>query len=76
MRWFDTLEYIRSYSEKIVAEYDIPAVSLAVWRNDQLLQAASGILNLETGVRLRLILYFKSAHHQSDDHLLGDAVSG
>ena len=51
MRWFDTLEYIRSYSEKIVAEYDIPAVSLAVWCNDQLLQAASGILNLETGVK-------------------------
>ena len=50
MRWFDMSEDIRSYSEKMVAEYDIPAVSLAVWRNDQLLQAASGILNLETGV--------------------------
>lgn len=41
---------LQEYTNKAVIQYQLPAASLAVWRNKKLYQAASGTLNLETGV--------------------------
>lgn len=45
------LSDLQHYADDIVAEHNIPAISLAVWQGGQLRQGASGILNLETGVK-------------------------
>ena len=39
------------YAESLIKTHDLPAISLAVWHNKQLHQAAAGVLNLETGVK-------------------------
>ena len=41
---------LQSFSDSIIDQHNVPAVSLAVWNNAELNQAASGLLNLETGV--------------------------
>ena len=38
------------YAQSLVDTHKIPAISLAIWHNNKLYQAAAGILNLETGV--------------------------
>lgn len=40
----------QAYTESLINTHKIPAISLAVWHNGQLHEAAAGILNLETGV--------------------------
>lgn len=40
----------QAYLDEFVAQHKIPAASLAVWKNGELSRAATGILNLETGV--------------------------
>ncbi len=44
---FDDLQ---SYAEAIITQHNIPAVSLALWKDGQLRTAAAGILNKNTGV--------------------------
>ena len=44
------LSNLQAYTDELVEKYAIPAVSLAIWKDDQLTSAASGILNLNTGV--------------------------
>lgn len=44
------LENLQAYVEEAVEEYDVPAISVAVWENDRLHKGAAGILNLDTGV--------------------------
>ena len=44
------LNDLQAYTESLIDTHKIPAISLAVWHNNQLHQAAAGILNLETGV--------------------------
>ncbi len=46
----DVLKDLQTYAEDVIREYDIPAISLAVWKENTLHQAAAGILNLNTGV--------------------------
>ncbi len=46
----DLINDLQAYAESQVADYGIPAVSLATWHNGRLQQAAAGILNTETGV--------------------------
>lgn len=46
----DPLANLQDYVDKIVHDHKVPAVSIAVWKDDQLQQAASGVLNLNTGV--------------------------
>ncbi len=41
---------LQSYTDQLTQEHNIPAISLALWQNGQMHQAASGILNLDTGV--------------------------
>ena len=41
---------LHAFLEDICAEHNVPALSVAVWYNNQLYQAATGILNLDTGV--------------------------
>ncbi len=41
----------QAYAENLIETHHLPAISLAVWHNKQLYQAAAGILNLETGVK-------------------------
>lgn len=41
---------LQRYVEKTLNKYNIPAISLAVWKDGQLSTAASGILNINTGV--------------------------
>ena len=69
---------LQEYTNKAVIQYQLPAASLAVWRNKiSYYQAASGTLNLETGVEATVDSVFQiGSDHQSHDHLLGDAVSG
>ena len=40
----------QSYVDGIRERYQVPALSIAVWHQNTLYQAASGILNVETGV--------------------------
>ena len=44
------LSDFQGYAEGLIDKHNIPAISLAVWNNKQLHQAAAGVLNLETGV--------------------------
>ena len=44
------LSDLQTYTETLVTEHNIPAASIAVWKDGQLQQAAAGILNLNTGV--------------------------
>ncbi|MDC0000214.1 beta-lactamase family protein [Porticoccaceae bacterium] len=44
------LSNLQAYAEGLVVDHNLPAISVAVWHDDQLHQAAAGILNLETGV--------------------------
>ena len=44
------LSDFQGYAESLVQAHKVPAVSLAVWHNHQLHQAAAGILNIDTGV--------------------------
>ena len=44
------LNDLQSYVESLVKKYEVPAVSLAIWHNNQLHRAADCILNSETGV--------------------------
>ena len=46
----DLLNNLQAYADNMIKEHNIPAVSLAIWNNDELQQAAAGILNLNTGV--------------------------
>ena len=41
---------LRSYIDSVIKSYRIPAVSVAVWHNNQLYKEAAGTLNVETGV--------------------------
>lgn len=41
---------LQGYTEKAVCIHSIPALSIAVWKDNTLHQAASGTLNIETGV--------------------------
>ena len=45
------LANLQTFSDSIVEQHQIPAVSLAIWHDNQLYQAASGILNINTGVK-------------------------
>jgi len=45
-----SLNNLQAYVEGLVEKHQVPAVSLAVWRNNQLYRAAAGTLNRETGV--------------------------
>ena len=44
------LDDFQAYAERLVENYKIPAVSLAVWHNEALHSAAAGTLNVNTGV--------------------------
>ena len=46
----DPLNHLQAYADQIVQQHKVPAVSIAVWKEGELQQAASGILNLNTGV--------------------------
>jgi len=43
-------ENLQTYADTALTTHNIPAISLAVWQNNSLHQAAAGCLNLETGV--------------------------
>lgn len=45
-----SLGNLTAFLEDICKEHNVPALSVAVWHNNQLYQAATGILNLDTGV--------------------------
>ena len=45
-----TVENLQRYTNQIKEEYKIPAVSLAIWKDNFCHEAASGILNINTGV--------------------------
>ena len=45
------LTSLQSYTDSVVSEYQIPAISIAVWCNSTCHKAAAGILNIETGVK-------------------------
>ena len=45
------LTELQDYAETLVEQYQIPAVSLAIWHKSQLYQAAAGTLNIETHVK-------------------------
>ena len=44
------LSNLQTFAEDKLKEHDIPAISLAVWHNGKLQQAAAGIVNINTGV--------------------------
>lgn len=44
------LERFQSYIDQYRQRYNVPALSVSVWYNNHLYQAASGILNMGTGV--------------------------
>ena len=46
-----TLDNLQHYAESLTEHGGVPAVSLAVWRDNTLSQAAAGVLNIETGVK-------------------------
>lgn len=45
------LQDLQRYTEAQVEQHAIPALSLAIWKDNQLHTAATGILNLHTGVK-------------------------
>jgi len=42
---------LQAYIESFIKEHNIPALSVAIWQNNQLSQAAVGCLNLNTGAK-------------------------
>lgn len=46
----DILNNFQSYAQSLLVKHDIPAISLAIWHNNTLHQAAAGTLNIETNV--------------------------
>jgi CubicO group peptidase (beta-lactamase class C family) len=44
------LDNVQAYAEHAVQAHNIPAISIAVWKNNTLSQAAAGCLNQNTGV--------------------------
>ena len=44
------LDSLQDYADQALSHYKIPAVSLALWQDGHLATAASGVLNLNTGV--------------------------
>jgi len=44
------LNNLQTYAEKLITQHNIPAISLAIWRNGELSEGAAGVLNLNTGV--------------------------
>ena len=46
----NTPNTLQPYAEQVLVDHNIPAISLAVWKNGQLTKAASGCLNQNTGV--------------------------
>lgn len=44
------LNKLQAYVESLVEKHQVPAVSLAIWHDNQLHQAAAGLLNKETGI--------------------------
>lgn len=45
-----SLHNLQQYSDALLEAYQLPAISIAVWQGGELHRAASGILNLATGV--------------------------
>ena len=45
------MKNIQAHVEALVEKHRIPAMSMAIWQNDQLYQAAAGVLNTDTGVQ-------------------------
>jgi CubicO group peptidase (beta-lactamase class C family) len=50
MHTLKSLTGLQAYTQSQVKKHKIPALSLAVWQNGRLYQAAAGTLNLNTGV--------------------------
>ena len=44
------LQNLQDYADKAIETYQLPAISIAIWQDGQLHRAASGCLNLNTGV--------------------------
>ena len=44
------LDNLQAYAEQAIAKHNIPAMSVAIWKDGELSQAAAGCLNLTTGV--------------------------
>jgi CubicO group peptidase (beta-lactamase class C family) len=44
------LDNLQAYAEQAIAKHNIPAMSVAIWKDGELTQAAAGCLNLNTGV--------------------------
>jgi CubicO group peptidase (beta-lactamase class C family) len=44
------LQDLQAYVDGAVGEYGAPALSIAIWNDNRLYRAASGVLNVETGV--------------------------
>ena len=44
------LDNLQAYAEQAIAKHNIPAMSVAIWKDGKLTQAAAGCLNLTTGV--------------------------
>lgn len=44
------LTNLQSYVDSVLTKHQIPAVSVAIWHQQQCHQAAAGILNLDTGI--------------------------
>lgn len=44
------LTNFQSYVDDLIKTHNVPALSIAVWHENTLYQAASGILNIETGI--------------------------
>ena len=47
---YHLLNSLQSYTEQLIKMHNVPALSIAVWRQNKLYKAASGILNIETGI--------------------------
>ena len=50
MQETDMQETLQHYTDQVIKDYNLPAASLAVWKGGKLYTAASGILNIDTGV--------------------------
>ena len=53
------LSDFQAYAEGLVKTHNLPAISLAVWHNKKLYQAAAGVLSLETGVEATIDSIFQ-----------------
>lgn len=52
---------LQAYAETQLEKHKVPAISIAVWHNGQLLQGAAGILNQNTGVEATTDSIFRIA---------------